>query len=93
MKENTVLLDLQTYENLREYEKAVTEDNFIFFEHYSGRYFSLKEDEVIKKFKEENRYLLNEIDRLKYPKDELTLEDVKKMNLFSVIRWKLSRRK
>lgn len=93
MTENKVTLDLRKYEQLKEFEKAVTEDKFIFKRSWDGLYYSLKEDEFITKLKKENESLNKEISELKYPKDELTLEDVKKMNLFSVIRWKLSRRK
>jgi hypothetical protein len=93
MTENKVTLDLQKYDQLREFEKAVTEDKFIFQRNWDGLYYSLKENEFITKLKKENESLNKELRELKNPKDELTLEDVKKMNLFSVIRWKISRRK
>jgi aconitase B len=55
--ENKVLIDLKEYETLKSLEKSLKESNQVFYEHYSGMYYSLSKDELIDKLKKNNKSL------------------------------------
>jgi len=92
MEVNTVKLELSKYEKLKEYKKAVEESKFICYQPWNGEITALKESEVVNILKQENEYLQKEINNLRNPnKNEKTIEDIKQMNLLSLIKWKLTK--
>ena len=94
MTENKVTLDLKKYDELKEFERAVKETKLIFYNYYTEEFRCIEPNEVIEKLNDRKDQLIKEINLLKNPKnEEITLDDVKKMSLFSLVKWKLRRKK
>jgi len=89
ISENKAILSLERYDILKEYEKIIKESKFVFTRGWDNRFFSLTENEFIDHLQKENQDLNKEIRNLKYPVNEKTLFEIKNMNLFSLIMWKL----
>jgi len=90
MEKNTVTLDLKVYNNLRDLEREVNENNFICRNGYDWIYSGLKENEVVEILQKKLADANKELHALKYPKEEeTTIKDLRQMGLFALIKWKL----
>ena len=94
MEQNTVVLKVERYDELKEKERALKGSTFICYKPFSGQYYAVNKEEVIDALKEKTIALEEEIRLLKTPKDKTkTVKDLEQMNLLSLIKWKLSRNK
>lgn len=95
MKENTVILDVETYNNLRDFRKTIESGGFVHIQ--SGTYsyredFFTKDDGNAKLIKEIEE-LSNQIEDLKTPPEiivdpEEKINEIKKMNWWQFRKWK-----
>jgi putative cell wall-binding protein len=97
MEKDSVLLDLKTYNELRDFKKHIKDGNtcVVNYGHGSSLSFigtdeALKEMSMIIQAKTEDiNHLNSEIYKLKYPtKKQLTVNDIKAMGWWDLIKWK-----
>ena len=87
MTENTVLLSLARYNELRDFYNGIKEGKFMVVDSYCNNIYYLEEKEVIQSLKNDLRKLQKEYYALKRP-DEKTIDDVKKMSLWQFLKWR-----
>ena len=97
MEKDTVILNLQDYNELRDIKKAVDNKKKIFgWLGGMADYVFVDEEDFEKAFVKENEHLNEEIKRLRgkiynlqHPKkSELSLDEIKKMSLWQFLKWK-----
>ena len=96
METNTVLLSLKDYNELRDFEKKISEGYIEVYGncglriHYTTKDGAIKEIATYNKdLKDRAEELEGKISRLKYPKMfNPTNDDVKKMSIWQFIKWK-----
>lgn len=94
MAKDTVVIDIQKYDEFKEFEKIVKNAKFICYDMFSLEYTSLSESELVNRLSSRVESLKIEITRLKYPKEKTTtVEDIKQMGLFSLIKWQFNNSK
>ena len=94
MEQNTVVLKVERYDELKEKERVLNASNFICFKPFRQQYYVVGKEEIIDTLKEKIIDLEEEINLLKTPKDKTkSIKDLEQMNLLSLIKWKLSRNK
>jgi hypothetical protein len=90
METNTVLLNLQDYDELLLIKNALENKKVVFVNNWTSYYGSLDKEDFVTMAAKEIDILRDEIEELKKPKDNLSISDIKKMSLFQLIKWKLS---
>ncbi len=94
MDKNTVVIDIKKYDEFKEFEKIVKNAKFICYDMFSFEYKGLSESELVDRLSSRVESLKREITRLKYPKEKTTtVEDIKQMGLFSLIKWRFNNSK
>lgn len=108
MEKNTVILDAETYNQLRDFRTNIEKGNTAFsYNGYTSKTFITTNDAIssviadnnsLKKMndahKEEVALLWKKIDELKSPKEkEITIEEIQKMNIFEFAKWKKTKNK
>ncbi len=94
MEKDTVLLDVEKYNELRDFKQKIEEGktlNIISSSwHYSRTFIST--DEAVLRIAEINKELTTEIERLKNIKQpkEITLNDIRKMSYWEFRKWRKS---
>ena len=89
MKENTVLLELENYNHLRDFRKYV-ENNETFAEyssHYHNGIYIYSTEDAVKSLMTTNDELKEEIKKLEDSKYK-NIGDVKEMSLLQFIKWR-----
>lgn len=90
MEANTVLLQTEEYNRLRDFYKGIQEDKFVQIysdHHYRYTVYYRTEKEVLKSLKDENKVLKKQLNQLKNP-NEKNLEQIKNMSLWEFIKWR-----
>ena len=87
MTANTVLLNVQTYNDLRDFFIGINEGKYVVINSYSGTIYYAKEKEVLKTLKNKIDKLQNKLNTLKNH-NEKTIDEVKKMSLFQFLKWR-----
>lgn len=88
-----VELSLDYYDTLKEIERALEQSDYIgtFYRNgFAYEVVSLEKDETINELQNKISKLHKEIMDLKYPTNETTIQDLEKMSLFQLIKWKLN---
>jgi len=90
MTENTVLLNVEEYNRLRDFWNGLEEGKFVSIDYYHNRVYYMKETEVLEKLKDRIAEQKKELNSYKKP-NEKTVEDVKKMSLWQFVKWRNKR--
>ncbi|MCK9446981.1 hypothetical protein M0Q50_09045 [bacterium] len=88
---NTVVLDLQYYNELRDFKENMIKENILYT--YGGYHESyITTDVAIKKISVINEELKEEIRKLKNPETvEKTISEIRNMNIFQFLKWKFKK--
>ena len=91
MKENTINLSVKDYNEMRDFNEALKNNNavvvFWCWDGYKTAFYT--KDEALKKLTETNVELKIKIDELKNPlKKQLSYNEIKKMNWWKFRKWK-----
>ena len=92
MNIDTVVISTKEYNNLRDFKTEIENGNTIAYGVWSERYHIISKDEALEEVGKENKRLEIKIAKLKEElkgKKEETIQTIKDMNLFQVIKWKL----
>lgn len=88
MEKDTVLLDIEKYNDLRDFQNKVSEGYIEVYSNSERTYFTTK-DKAIEKIAKINAELISKLKKLKYPESEKkTLKDVKEMSVREFKKWR-----
>ena len=90
MIENTVLLSVEKYNELRDFYNGINEGKFVFVDSYYSRIYYSEEKEVLETLKNMIGKLEKELKTFKKP-NQKTIDDVKKMSLLQFLKWRKKR--
>jgi len=90
MQENTVLLNVEKYNRLRDFYIGIKEDKFVGIDSYDGSVYYPKEKHIIKTLDDRIKSLEKELIGYKHPvkSKTKTIDDVKKMSLWQFLKWR-----
>lgn len=90
MKENTVILELEIYNEMRDFNKAIKESNTyrVFWKWDEFASTTYTKDQATIKIIEANIELQKEIEELKNPKGKLTINEIKQMSWWEFRKWR-----
>ena len=97
MDKNTIVLDLEEYNKLRDFKEAIEKGNSFFV--YSGNYNGYKvvtTDEAVKQLikinndnNEQKNKLVQQLYNCQHPESKVfTIEDVKTMSIWKFLKWR-----
>jgi hypothetical protein len=91
MEKDTVLLDVEKYNELRDFKKQMQEGKTLVITdtRWTYRKEFVTESEAVKEIANDNAILQKEIERLTTPK-EITINDLKKMSYWEFRKWRKS---
>ena len=87
MKENTVLLHVEKYNQLRDFYNGIHEGKFVIINSCYDTVYYREEKDVLRKLKNRIEYLDKKLNAFKEP-DKKTINDLKKMNLLQFLKWR-----
>ena len=90
MTKNTVLLNLENYNELRDFYNGINEGKFVTVDSYYSRIYYYEEKEVLETLKTKIGKLEKELKTFKKP-NEKTIDDVKEMSLLQFLKWRNKR--
>jgi len=90
MTENTVLLNVEKYNELRDFYNGINEGKFVTIDSCYSRVYYIEEKEVLESLKNKIGRLEKELNNFKKP-NEKTINDVKKMSLWQFLKWRNKR--
>ena len=90
MTENTVLLNVEKYNELRDFYNGINEGKFVIVDYHYSRIYYAEEKEVLETLKNKLDKLQKELNTFKNP-NEKTIDDVKKMSLWQFLKWRNKR--
>jgi hypothetical protein len=105
MEKNTVLLDIQEYNQLRDFQKSIQDGKTYYLSYTSGtggyqyttNYTFFTKEQVVELYEKQIEKLHKQLDEqrgtivnlINPKKQEVTIEDIKKMSVFNLIIWKI----
>lgn len=93
MEPNTILLDVEKYNELRDFKLNIEKGNTLYvynnYGHYGAHF--ITESEAVEKLTKHIKELDDIIDELKNPKTkEIDIREIKRMSIFEFLKWRKS---